>query len=202
MKILAIDLGTNMGWCLGEPGKTPTYGTVTLAKPKEIAESRAFRDNRREDLRIRRLWKWVRELVLREQPNIVVWEDVEFSTYTYQVQLWSSLRTVLQLGARSVHDSKQPMIFECVPVATLKVFAAHHGATKESMKKALKKKHSEIDISTSDDNAIDAIWLYKWAEFHMARIFKPYERTAETSKATNVPTDLPQCRGNDDEPTE
>ena len=31
----------------------------------------------------------------------------------------------------------------------------------------------EFDISALDDNAIDAIWLYKWAEHFLARLIKP-----------------------------
>ncbi len=136
-------------------------------------------------------------MVLSEQPNLVVWEDVEFSTYTYQTQLWSSLRTVLQLGARSHHDGKQPMLFECVPVTTLKLFAGKATANKDDMRRLLRKKHPTIEISGVDDNAIDAIWLYKWSEYHMARLFKPY---ATEPKSTDKPTDIPQCGEHHDQP--
>ena len=173
MKILAIDLGTHTGWCLGDAGKLPTYGTLTLAKPREVTQFGADRTARTEDPRIRRLWKWIFDTVQREQPNVVVWEDVQFSSYTFQVQLWSSLRTALQLGARGAHNRNQPMIFECVPVMTLKKFAGGGCADKAAMKRYLRKKHPEIDISSCDDNAVDAIWLFKWAEYFLARTFKP-----------------------------
>ena len=173
MKILAIDLGTQTGWCLGNAGEMPKYGTLTLAQPKEIRQFGPSRTARTDDPRIRRLWKWVHELCTIEQPNVVIWEDVQFATFTFQVQLWSSFRTAMQLGARSAHNGNAPMIFECVPVQTLKRFAAYGGAKKEAMRNALLKKHPEIEIRDCDDNAVDAIWLHKWAEHFLARQFTP-----------------------------
>ena len=202
MKILAIDLGTHTGWCLGEAGQIPKYGTLTLAKPKEIKQFGPERTARTDDPRIRRLWKWVHELCRQEQPNVVIWEDVQFSTYTFQVQLWSSLRTALQLGARSAHDRNQPMIFECVPVQTLKKFASFGSADKSAMKRALLKKHPEIEISGCDDNAIDAIWLFKWAEYFLARTFKPTqnEQRQPTAQNSNQPANLPECGSDERKP--
>lgn len=182
MKILAIDLGTHTGWCLGETGKTLTYGTLTLAKPGEIKQFGSQRVSRTEDPRIRRLWKWANETCKRERPDVVIWEDVQFASYTFQTQLWSSLRTALQLGARSAHDWDRPMIFECVPVTSLKKFACFASAKKGHMRNSLLKKYPEINISAVDDNAVDAIWLYKWAEYFLARLIKPISVTQTTDE--------------------
>jgi hypothetical protein len=174
VKILAIDLGTHTGYCYGEAGTIPVnFGTLTLAKPGEIKQFGLSRTSRTEDPRIRRLWSWVHKYCEMFQPNIVIWEDVTFATFTFQTQLWSSLRTAMQLGARSAHDRVAPMIFECVPVTSLKKFAGSANATKERMKYWLQKKHPEIELRGCDDNAIDAIWLFKWAEYFLARTFKP-----------------------------
>lgn len=173
MKILSFDLGTKTGWCLGEhDAVTPQYGTIVLAKPKEITQFGKDRRSRTEDPRVMRLYRWTRELCEKEQPNIVVWEDVQFSTYTFQTQLWSSLRTSIQLAARAAHSREAPMIFECVNVTTLKMFATSHGgATKDRMLHALKIRGG-FDLSGCDDNTIDAIWLWKWAQQNLARTFK------------------------------
>jgi hypothetical protein len=202
VKILAIDLGTHTGWCLGDAGKIPAYGTLTLAKPKEIKQFGPSRFARTDDPRIRRLWKWVQELCTKEQPNVVIWEDVQFSTFTFQTQLWSSLRTALQLGARSAHDRVAPMVFECVPVTTLKKFACTGSAQKHDMRRALLKKHPEVDIKEVDDNAIDAIWLFKWAEYFLARTFKPItnEQPEPESKSPDEPANLPECGSDQCEP--
>lgn len=203
MKILALDLGTHTGWCLGEAGKIPTYGTLTLAKPKEVKQFGLERTARTDDPRIRRLWKWVHDTCAREQPNVVIWEDVQFATYTFQVQLWSSLRTAAQLGARSAHNRVAPMVFDCVNVTTLKRFASYFGSAKKNVMAAmLRKKHPEIDISGCDDNAIDAIWLFKWAEHYLARQFKPSELKpnepkSETPEGADQSASVPQCGEHD-----
>ena len=97
-------------------------------------------------------------------PDVVVFEDVQFSSYTAQTQLWSSFRAVvwLVLGTKS--------LLECVPVSTLKLFATGSGAAdKAAMLKALVRKHPEIQAASLDDNAVDAIWLWKWAQTHLSR---------------------------------
>jgi hypothetical protein len=60
---------------------------------------------------------------------------------------------------------------DCVPVATLKKFATGHGgATKEMMATSLQKKLPGLFEQKLDDNAIDAVWLFKWAETFLTRI--------------------------------
>jgi hypothetical protein len=98
-------------------------------------------------------------------PDLVVFEDVQFSTYTKQAQLWPSWRTVVWLtfSGRSIID--------CVPVATLKLFATGYGqADKALMEKKLKALHPEIPCDNLGDDAIDAIWIWLWAKHNLARI--------------------------------
>ncbi len=160
--ILALDLGnkTGVAWNFGPwPGAT----TKTLATDKEIKEWTRTRLVRRCDPRIERLYRFVQEK--SECARLVVFEDVEFSTYTKQTQLWSSFRTAVWLACFS-----RNVCLECVPVTTLKKFATGYGgADKAAMKRALFTQYPETRPDL-DDNAIDAIWILKWAEKNLSRM--------------------------------
>ena len=161
LKILAVDLGTHCGLAHNCQGELKAW-TEHLATPAEVTAWGKSRMTRRNDPRISRLAKI---LSCCPKPDVVVFEDIQFQSYTLQCQLWSSLRAAiwLTLGASC--------ILECVPVSTLKLFATGHGgATKDGMSLALKRKHPTLCKQDLDDNAIDAIWILKWAETNLARI--------------------------------
>lgn len=162
-RILALDLGTKTGvaWNFGPlPGAT----TLKLATDKEVAAWGKSRLTRRCDPRIERLYRFVHE---KAQPaDIVVFEDVDFSTYTYQTQLWASFRTAVWLACLT----NSAAILECVPVTTLKKFATGSGlADKSAMRKALFTQFPQTRPDL-DDNAIDALWILKWAEKNLGRM--------------------------------
>jgi Holliday junction resolvasome RuvABC endonuclease subunit len=156
-------LGTNTGYAHNLAGESIlTAGTWKLATPKEITQWGKERWTRRNDPRIHRLQQY---LVSLPKPDVVVFEDVEFSTYTLQTQLWSSFRTCVWLTLG------KSCLLECVPVATLKKFATGHGgAKKEQMAEALFKQDPGFRDQQLDDNAIDAIWLFRWAQMHLSRV--------------------------------
>ena len=161
VKILALDLGTFTGvaWNYGPP---PWATTWKLATPKEVTAWGRNREVRRCDPRIERLKHNLEHFSLH--PDLVVFEDVEFSTYTKQTQLWASFRTVIWVvfGGRAVID--------CVPVTTLKKFATRNGnADKAQMKAEMFKQYPDTDPNL-DDNAIDALWIIKWAEKNLSRL--------------------------------
>jgi hypothetical protein len=165
LKILAVDLGTHCGLAHNiTPTGAVTAWTEHLATASEVTTWGRTRMTRRNDPRISRLAKL---LSCGPTPDVVVFEDVQFQSYTLQCQLWSSLRAAIWLTLG------KSCIVECVPVATLKKFATGHGgATKEMMEAALRRTSPELfnQKQTLDDNAIDAIWILKWAEHNLARI--------------------------------
>lgn len=135
--------------------------TWTLASSTEVAAWGKARLTRRCDPRIDRLYGRLTRLDL---PDLVVFEDVEFSTYTKQTQLWSSFRTAVWLafGGKAV--------LECVPVGTLKQFATGRGnADKDCMLVAMHQQYPDTPRNL-DDNAIDALWILKWAEKNLSRM--------------------------------
>lgn len=161
MNILALDIGTKMGFAYNQGGNFQC-GTWVLATPKEIKIAGQSRMSRRNDPRIKKLCE-----ILSGLPgfDVVVFEDVMFSSYTLQVQLWSSLRATVNLCAKTKH-------FECVPVSTLKKFATGFGnATKEMMRGALERSPDFWrENMPKDDNGVDAVWLHLWAQKNLGRM--------------------------------
>lgn len=162
MRILALDLGTKTGYATNVGG-TFKCGTWKLATKEEIYVWGKNRQTRRGDPRICRLRNYIQEL---EQPDIIVFEDVQFSSTTMQTQLWSSLRAVVWMF--SCAECKT--IIEAVPVGTLKKFATGNGgADKDAMKAALTRRLVQPINPAWDDNTIDAYWLYLWAQQNLSR---------------------------------
>lgn len=158
--MLALDLATSTGYAFNR-GSEFFCGTWVLGTDKEIRKWGKERLTRTVDPRIDRLCKHVSELGLFE---LVVFEDVMFSTHTKQTQLWSSLRAAVWLCARTTR-------FDCVPVATLKKFATGNGAAdKPTMSKWLRSQYPEIWTPELNDDAVDAAWLWLWAKKTFARM--------------------------------
>src|ERR1035437_5032528 len=165
LKILALDLGTKTGVARNY-GPLPCETTRNLATAAGGTARGKQRLPRRCDPRIGRFYQRLTQVdLLGVLPDLVVFEDVEFSTYTKQTQLWASFRTVLWLAATVMGAA-----IECVPVTTLKKFATGSGAAdKAAMKRAMFTQFS-VTSRVLDDNAIDALWVLKWAEKNLSRM--------------------------------
>lgn len=162
MNTLALDLGTKTGYAYNV-GNAFLSGTWSFGVPAEIKYWGQTRLTRRCDPRILRFFNELRSLPVI--PDLVIFEDVQFQTYTLQCQLWSSYRTAVWLSFSTL--TKTPPTFECVDVSTLKKFATGHGgATKEMMLSALNRKWPGFlpNKKSCDDNEVDAIWLWLWAK--------------------------------------
>lgn len=159
--ILALDLGTDTGYAVG--ASAPMAGTWKLGTRKEITGWGRLRFTRRCDPRVTRFYRALENVV--PMPGIVVFEDVQFSSSTYQTQLWASFR-----GAVWCVFGRPDVILECVPTGTLKKFATGHGgATKEMMAKSLFRLYPQWKSAKLSDDAIDALWLWYWAETRLSQ---------------------------------
>jgi hypothetical protein len=118
--------------------------------------------------------------------SVVIFEDVKFSSYTYQAQLWPTWRA-------AVWTAVPEECIECIPTNLLKKFATGNGnAKKEAMIAAMvraepkrfrldngpKKTHVIVDTSVTGQiygetyltsDAVDAYWLYRWAKENVKR---------------------------------
>jgi hypothetical protein len=163
MNILALDLGTHTGYAYNIGDKFYS-GTWSLATAKEITSWGKTRLSRRCDPRVGRLFKKLLDLV--GSMDAVVYEDVQFSSSTYQVQLWASLRAAVWLS----RWGESGLIIDCVPVATLKKFATGAGnATKEMMCNAVRHRWSDYWNPKGDDNELDAVCIHQWAVVNLGR---------------------------------
>ena len=127
MRIITFDLGTKTGWAVKDD-YLQVSGTEILASAKEIAMQAKAHKDRCCDIRFQRIQNLVQGYL---PAAIVAFEDVEFSTFTYQTQLWAGLRTALILACMG---EENPPEIVAVPVGTLKKFATGRGnATKEMM---------------------------------------------------------------------
>lgn len=159
MDCLAIDLGTKTGFAYNR-GDTVTAGTWTLGKAAEVSRWGKERLNRRKDPRIERLCDLVTDLGIFD---VIVFEDVQFASTTFQAHLWAGLRSSLWLCGLGKH-------FDAVPVGTLKLFATGNGAAnKQAMANALSRQ-AMFNSFELDDNGVDACWLWLWAQKNLARI--------------------------------
>lgn len=160
MKILALDLGTDTGYAAGNTeGGEFTMGTWKLATAKEVREWGKQRLTRRRDPRPKRLCNFINSRILSSWvPDLIVFEDVQFSSSTYQTQLWASLRAGVWMCFSDC------IKFDCLPVQSLKKLACHGGADKAAMRESLKNKHPEKYRSQMTDDEVDAVWLWVWAK--------------------------------------
>jgi hypothetical protein len=154
-------LGTHLGIAHNLHGELIAE-THTLATAKEITEWGKSRLTRRCDPRALRLHSLLGTLA---GADVVVFEDVQFSTYTKQTQLWATWRAILWISFG------QSCCVEAVPVTTLKRFATGAGnSDKDQMAKALYQQCPEWKNKGLDDNAVDAIFLWKWANHNLTRM--------------------------------
>lgn len=138
--------------------------------------------DRRSDPRVLRLHDTLRDLLDRFDFDVIVFEDVQFSSSTQQTQLWSSLRAAVWLACNKPNG----VYPECVPVGTLKKFAGHGAANKEMMGTFLTQRDPRFKIGKEkrlsvyyfppvgpaqrlDDNAVDAVWIWKWALVNLGK---------------------------------
>lgn len=160
--ILGIDLGTSTGWAYNR-GDEFFCGVWTLGTAKEIRQWGKERLTRNNDPRVERLCTHITAL---GHFDVVAFEDVEFSTYTRQTQLWASLRASVWLCANSAFIGS-------VAVGSLKKFATGAGnADKSQMSAALKNQHPMIWTPELNDDEVDAIWIHCWAKHTFSRMFK------------------------------
>lgn len=161
MNVLALDLGTTTGWAATGERFGAHYGELLLATPKQLKAQAAERGNRRADVRVETLFWWLKDIESKWQPKLVVFEDVQFRSSTYQTQLWSALRAAVWLAFSRSYLC--PFI-DCVNVKTLKKFSTGSGnADKAAMIAAARLTKTFQVLPKLTDNEADAILLHEWA---------------------------------------
>lgn len=152
--ILAIDLGTKLGWAMSRPVEGISAGTMILASDKNLRYAKKLRMDRRLDIRIQVLALW-----LEAQPvDLLVWEDVRFCSSQAQGHLWGSLRGVLWSFA-----ARRGILTDCLDTGKLKRWTTGSGAAdKPAMEAAVRRRWPELVQPGYDDNTYDALALLQF----------------------------------------
>ena len=144
--LLAIDLGTTVGWALRMGDSTILSGTQT------------FRPGRFEGggMRYLRFTDWLVEIAMRAHGiRRLVFEEVRRHAGTDAAHVYGGF-----LGTLTAWCEEHEVPYEGVPVGTIKRFATGKGnADKAAMIAAMRAR----GFAPADDNEADAIALLLWA---------------------------------------
>lgn len=180
---LALDLGTKCGWAASVNGSR-IGGTWLLTTEKDRKRAASEGLDRRCDPRFGALLDCLYEFrYCYGTPDTIAFEDVQFSEYTLQTQLWSSLRSAVWAFKYLRPDVR----IYCLDTAGLKKWGTGHGgATKGMMGAWLVKRHPDLYIKNPkptencfvlganpphpevDDNQVDAQHLLDYSILNFA----------------------------------
>ncbi len=144
MNIIALDLGTNCGFCVGH-ADSHISGTWALHQSRYDGGGMRFVKFRGR----------LNEALNAYRPEAVYYEEVRRHLGVDAAHVYGGLQAVLQSWCE---DNKLP--YQGVPVGTIKKFATGRGHAK---------KQAMIDAAVAwgycpiDDNEADAIALFRWA---------------------------------------
>lgn len=156
MKILALDLGTQLGWARQDEFGSIFSDTLVLAGAGDLKFAKKMRMDRRLDIRVGALTDWLWE---RTKHDWIVFEDVKFASSQAQAHLWASFRGVVWAYAHRTGTQ-----IECLDTSKLKLWTTGHGgADKAAMRTAAVSRWQNRVRLGMDDNAVDALCLLMWA---------------------------------------
>lgn len=151
--VLALDLASLSGWAMGEPGGTPTHGTIRFASAGASHEA-IFAG----------AMNWMAKMIAEHQINIVVWEAplaASFKRGTTTVNVTTVLYGLpAVIGAvafnKGIHD---------VYKADTKAVRLHfigRNLPRAAAKKLVKYQCGKMGWNVRDDNEADALatWSY------------------------------------------
>lgn len=162
MKILALDLASQMGWATGMPGLPPRSGSLRLAREghSPAAHFAGLRD-------------WLNDFVAVERPRIVVFEAPLAPSYVSGRTNTQTVYFLMGLAATcEVTLYGREFDVREASVSTVREFFLGSARIKSADAKAMTKRRCfDLGWRTADDNAADALAL--WA--YMVSIIAPAE---------------------------
>jgi len=171
VKLLALDLGTHLGWALADLDQDTWIWGHEDFKPGRYDGS---------GMRYLRFQRWLGELLRDEELALVVVEAVSFARFQQASEVLNGMKAI----AMAVCEARGKS-YTSVPTGTLKKFATGKGnANKDAMAYALGERWEEIrpehHLPIGDDlteDEVDAIWLLRYAIEHLIEQPEPEEVT-------------------------
>ena len=148
-KVLAIDLGTQLGWALGDSEDKTTICLRAVCASGTIS----FKNGRYEGggMRFLRFRRWLQEIHELQHINEVVFEEVRRHLSTDSAHVYGGFLSHLTSWCE---ESDIPYIG--VPVQKIKIFATGKGnAKKDAVIESVKQR----GFNPADDNEADALAL-------------------------------------------
>ena len=148
--ILALDLATNTGWCVGAPGGVPVLGTEKL--PSTADDVGAF---------ISAYNRWLLQTLCDTAPALVIYEQPSIFSKTTPA-------TVIKLNGLAshtelvCHDHVPRLKYRQVNPSRLKKFWTGNGRAEKSDMVAMARRYG---FAVTDDNQADAVSAWCYAVF-------------------------------------
>lgn len=108
MKILALDIATNTGWCCGNTGETPHHGTRNFSIKKSEGKGKRFLN----------FHIWFRGFIKSQRPDVVYFEEVSF----YETKNVGDVLAGLASQAMLICEA-EGIEYKSINVSTIKAFA-------------------------------------------------------------------------------
>lgn len=144
--ILALDLATNLGWCVGAVDRKPDFGTHKLPSTGEDIGRFALAYDH-----------WLRTVLVKHQPALVIFESPILPRVT-------QLMTMRKLTGLAYHTemvcSHQKVRCEEAMQQSVRKFFTGRGNAKKADTIACAQRYG---FDVQDDNAADAIAVFAWA---------------------------------------
>lgn len=143
--VLALDLGTKLGWAVRARDGAVWHGTEAFTPRKSWTPGQRW-------LRAR---SFLTDLIVRHQATVIAYEDVKRHAGTDAAHAYGAFLCIVQMVADSHRATLQP-----VGVKTIKKYFTGSG---NADKVAMLAEARRRGFNPSDDNSADALAILSWA---------------------------------------
>ena len=148
--ILALDLGTNMGYAVGNSLGKVASGSVDFSTKR----------NEGGGMRYLRFTRWLIKIIAEYDVTEIYYEEVKRHSSVAAAHVYGSFEGHLMVAC---DDPDCPIPYQSVPVGTIKKYASGKGncGKPEMIKAAIKK--GWLLFGSEDHDQADALWILDYA---------------------------------------
>lgn len=155
--ILALDLSSATGWAAGSPGETPRAGTRRIGRPGQRIG--AFLDI---------FDRWLSDQITVHQPAVLIFEAPILTAGKTSIDTARKLMCLAGVTELIAFRREIPRVFEADSSTVTKFFTGRGSyGNRDAKKAAVMEQCRQLGWQPCDDNAADALALWRWAEFKL-----------------------------------